>query len=725
MGGVQAESSLLSGEKLESVSVSSPRAAGSTTYRNDIDGLRAVAVLLVVVYHVWLGRVSGGVDAFLMISAFLLTGSLLRKLESGEKPPVASQWIRNFKRMLPAAAIVIAATAIAGWFLLPESSRESLWRHSFASAFYVENWLLASESIDYYADTALASPLQHFWSLSIQGQVFLLWPLLFALIALLSRHILRRIPARRIALLVFGTVFIASFAYSVVSTLARQEFAYFDTGARLWEFALGSILAIVLPMIRLAPAFRAVLGWFGLIALLICGIVLDVQGGFPGYLALWPVLSVAAVIIAGSGENRRWGPASVLETKPVLALGRASYALYLVHWPILVFVLVQRRGEPLDFLGGLLVILGSVAVAFALTALVDSPLRKWTWPAASRLRGATVIAVSLALAAAPALTLQAIAAQQARQEALIVAAAPEPEFDLANPGAAVLFADREDVENSAETPRRPLPSEVPTQWGVLAEDCSDGSIIVLPKSMELCSTNGVSDPTRTIVVIGNSHAQQMLPAVEAAAERQNWRVISFLYAACAMGLREVDASQGIFYSQECRQWNEDVLDVIEELDPDAVVTIGTESMPAAQSSPANAGRSEHTLEGVELSIERLTQLGIPIVLIRDNPRFTFDSYQCVEQADDPERECSTTVAQALDSTNPAEVLEGDGVANIDLTDLYCPDGICLPVIGNVNVYIDADHLSLVYSRSMSPVVEEELVRALDEFVSAGFSDPVG
>ena len=689
-------------------------------YRNDIDGLRAIAVLLVVVYHVWLGRVSGGVDAFLMISAFLLTGSLMRKLEGGDRMPVAAQWVRNFKRMLPAAAIVILGIAAAGLALLPASSLASLWRHSLSSIFYVENWLLASESIDYYADTSLASPLQHFWSLSIQGQVFLLWPLFFALIAILSRKVLTRVSPRTIALATFGAILVASLTYSIVSTASRQEFAYFDTGARLWEFAAGSILALLLPHIRLGTLVRAVLGWAGLLALLVCGIVLDVQGGFPGYLALWPVLSVAAIIVAGSGGDRRGGPAALLETTPVLSLGRASYALYLVHWPLLVFTLVVRHGEPLSLLEGLVLIAVSIALAYLLTALVDRPLRNLAWLNGPSWHGAIAIALSVLITAAPLIGLQLSTKQAVAEEAEAIAAESEAQKDRANPGAAVLFGGAEEVSDE-DFPRRPLPSEVPTQWGSLSQDCSDGSLMKLPKSVELCFENGLTDGDRTVVVIGNSHAQQMLEPLGAIAEEQNWHAISFLYAACAVGIRDVDESKGIFYSQECRDWNEDVIDLLERINPDVVVTIGTESVPADSTSPSDAGEREHTLEGVEKSIDRITNLGIPVLLIRDNPRFTFDSYQCTEQFGADEPKCATEVGQALAASDPSEELLQPGVSTIDLTELFCPDGACIPVIGNVNVYIDRDHLSLVYARTLYPVLEEEILRSLAQFEEEGFA----
>ncbi|WP_162230830.1 acyltransferase family protein [Leucobacter japonicus] len=682
------------------------------TYRHDVDGLRAVAVLLVVIYHVWLGRVSGGVDAFLMISAFLLTGSLMRRLETRWQVGVLSQWVRNFKRMLPAAAITIVATVLVGLALLPASTHASLWKNAWASVLYVENWLLAVESVDYYADTSLASPMQHFWSLSVQGQVFILWPLLFLLIAVLYRVFGGGLRPRRIAFALFALIFAVSLTYSIVSTASDQSFAYFNTGARLWEFAAGSMLALVVPKLHVGVTFRAVIGWIGMVALVACGMVLDVEGGFPGYLALWPVLSVAAVIISGNGSDRRGGPAMLLEKPPVLAIGKSSYALYLVHWPILVFVLVVRNGEPLNFVEGLIVILLSLVLAMLVTKLVDAPLRQNSWIGRSTWRGFGVITVSIALVASVVTPLQAQSEQRAAAELAAIEASSANVLDLRNPGAAVLFDEgvSSESESGADAPRRPLPSEVPTQWGSLRHDCSDGSLIDLPRTVEICWDNGMNstDAQKTVVVVGNSHAQQLLEPMQVVADARGWQLVSFLYAACAFGVREVDEDRGVFYSEECRDWNEDVLDLIEEIRPAAVISIGSETVAADSDSSAVAGRRERVLPGVAQSVERLESDGIPVVLVRDNPRFEFNSYQCTERSDDPAQECSTTQSQALAPSNPIERLVRRGVATIDLSEYFCPDEQCLPVIGNVNVYIDDNHISLVYAKSLAPVLGEAL-----------------
>ena len=313
-------------------------------YRPEVQGLRALAVLMVVTYHVWLGRVSGGVDIFLLISAFLMTLSFARKVEGGKPLRLLSHWLHLLKRLLPAVVVVILGVLAGTRLVLPESRWPDVLDQAWASLLYRQNWLLADTAVDYYAqDHAGASPLQHFWSLSIQGQVFLLWPLVFAGAAVLLR-LLRRTPVgRRVsyaALLAaaFGAIFVVSLVFSIEQTATNQSYAYFDTRTRLWEFALGSLLALALPHLRPGKVLRVVLGWTGLAAMLSCGLLLTVDRSFPGFIALWPTLAAAAIIVAGQSGSR-FGVDRFLTWKPLVALGDNSYALYLWHWPLLVLVL--------------------------------------------------------------------------------------------------------------------------------------------------------------------------------------------------------------------------------------------------------------------------------------------------------------------------------------------------------------------------------------------------
>ncbi|MBM6403286.1 acyltransferase family protein [Phycicoccus sp. CSK15P-2] len=292
--------------------------------RDDIEGLRALAVLLVVTYHVWLGRVSGGVDVFLFLSAFFLTGGLVRRLEREERVDLRRYWLRIFQRLLPAAAVVVAATVVAVWLLLPATRWRAVLVDAAGSTAYVENWVLAQRAVDYYAaDKGAASPLQHMWSLSVQGQVFLLWPVLLVLLAVLARR--TRVPVRAAVGAGLGAVAAASFWYAVATVGTRQSFAYFDTGARLWEFALGGLLALVVTRVRVSAVVAVPLGWAGVAGLLSCGLLLDVTRSFPGLPALWPLAAAAAVVLTGTAPSR-WGVGRVLSAARSMPSGCPTHA---------------------------------------------------------------------------------------------------------------------------------------------------------------------------------------------------------------------------------------------------------------------------------------------------------------------------------------------------------------------------------------------------------------
>src|SRR5690606_1983029 len=231
---------------------------------------------------------------------------------------------RLARRLLPPAALVLAGVLAGTLLFLPRTRWSDTLSEVLASAFYYENWQLATSAVDYLANDAAASPVQHFWSLGIQGQFYLIWPLLLALSTVLATRTRRRPEA--VFLAVNGVVFAVSLTYSVLRTAENQPWAYFDTGARLWELALGGILAIVLPRLRVPHAVRVALGWIGLVALVACGLVLQVSTVFPGYAALWPTGAAVMIIIAGV-TGGRFAADRLLTLRPLAYVGGVSYPL--------------------------------------------------------------------------------------------------------------------------------------------------------------------------------------------------------------------------------------------------------------------------------------------------------------------------------------------------------------------------------------------------------------
>lgn len=680
-----------------------PVATPADRFRPELQGLRALAVVLVMVYHVWFGRVSGGVDVFLLLSAFFLAGSFIRKVERARPLALLSYWLGVFRRLLPAAVLVLLSVIAASIVLLPKARWSSIMEQTAASLFYRQNWQLAADSVDYYAaDHATASPLQHFWSLSIQGQVFILWPLLLAAGLVLFKALSGRFPSlgyRNTMGMLFGAVFVASLAYSIHITAAAQEWAYFDTGARLWEFALGSLLAVFLPQLQQLPrALTVPLGWVGLAAILACGMLLQVEHEFPGYLALWPTLAAAFIVMA---PNHRFGVHRVLALGPLVKLGDVSYALYLWHWPVLIFFLVETGNAEISFTTGLGLMLVSLMLAWATTRVVESPMRSWRWLSAKRRRAGLGIAVLLSLVLLP------LSGWEHRVAAEELRAASQAEID--NPGAAILdpgFGH----EPSADALTIPLTSKLDAEWSNFGADCT-GAWAPRAPEVEYCQQGGSENAEKTIVVLGDSHAQHWSGAVDAMAQKHGWRWILLTKPSCRFG--GPSETRG----EECGAFNEAAGKYVLEHDPDAVLTLGTFTALGEDPEGRTPAQQERIVPGYEAGIRPLLAAGIPVVALRDTPRFTTPAPECVDRFGAEAEKCNVPVSELMAKASPLEELEsggtlGENFSTMDMTDQLCPEGMCRPVIGNVLVYMDQSHLTSTYVRTTAVKFERRFLQAL-------------
>ncbi|GAB3996867.1 hypothetical protein GCM10029992_18190 [Glycomyces albus] len=342
------------------------RAAGPRRqYLHEIDGLRGVAIVVIAVYHIWFNRVSGGVDVFLLLSGFFITGSLLRGIESGRGSPRSGTRPGSCGASSPALTVA-ACTVLMTWIWLPRATWNQQIGDILASAVYIGNWRLAESSVDYLSSNNGASIVQHYWSLGIQAQFYLLWPILIAACAFIASCVGAR-PRTALAI-AFTAVFAGSFAFAIWETEANQAYAYFDTRARMWQFALGALLVLGLPAsaklasrgfapLRFGRRAAAAVSWLALAALVTGGMLLT-STEFPGLAALWPVAAAAAIVAVATAQPGI-GAGRLLNTRPLQALGRLSYTLYLWHWPVLICYLAATGRDTASPLGGL----GIVAVS--------------------------------------------------------------------------------------------------------------------------------------------------------------------------------------------------------------------------------------------------------------------------------------------------------------------------------------------------------------------------
>ncbi|MBP2478376.1 peptidoglycan/LPS O-acetylase OafA/YrhL [Crossiella equi] len=658
-----------------------PPQTPARVHRPELQGLRAVAVGLVVVYHVWLNRVSGGVDVFFLVSGFLVTGQLVRAVERGGIR-YREQWRRTALRLLPSAAVVLAVTAVAAMVVLPQERWFQTIREVVASGLFLENWQLVADSADYFAQNNMASVTQHFWSLSIQGQFYLVWPLLIGLLALVAAQNGRRLrPYLAGALAVLGG---ASLLYSVVLTAADQPFAYFHSLTRVWEFALGGLLALGINRVVVGRGARIVLGWAGVLGLLSCGLVFNVGSVFPGYAALWPTLSAALVLLAGATGSAhgvdRW-----LGSRPLTRLGDLSYALYLWHWPVLVLFLVHRGEAEVGLGDGIGVIAVSLLLAQLTHWLVETPLR----------RSAAGMVRVLAFTLAPVLALTA-----GWQLAAWHAANPSARAgDVDHPGA-LAHAPGFQYQGRPDAELYPPRIALAQDWATLTDlDCTRSA---RNGELEMCVLNPEAEPVKRLVVVGDSHMQQYLAAVKPLARKNNWQVTAMIKGLCPFS----EESETLPGDQGCADYNAAAAEEIVQRRPDAVLTLASRDV--------RAGLSETTPAGFVRQWQRLAEHDIKVLAVRDNPRYGHSPALCAYDHGPASGACAVPRAE-LYAPEPPYRLQPDvptTVTFLDFSDYFCGPDLCMPSVGNVLVYLDDNHTTAAFMSTLAPALEAEVQRVL-------------
>ncbi len=677
-------------------------------FRPEIQGVRAVAALLVAIYHIWLGRVSGGVDVFFVVSGFLITGALVRRIEEQGAIPFQKFWSGLLKRLLPAAVTVIVATLVATITLLPKTQWIVTLKEAAAATFYVENWQLALNNVDYLAQNTSARPFQHYWALSVQGQFYLLWPLMMTATVFLAHRLGRSFKTS--ILPVLALLFVASLSYSVYSTATNQAFAYFNTLTRVWEFSMGGMLAILLPRIQLAVSVKFVLGWLGLFAVMSCGVLLQVSTVFPGYAALWPTLGAVAVIVAGSGGGR-YTAGYLLASRPLARFGDISYSFYLWHWPVLVFFVAWSGLEAPTVMQGVGIILCSAILAWLTTRFIEEPVRFSAIGRARPSRG-LLLGAACTLPAVLFMGVWAVYIVQERASldrldvtlgsddypgALAVARLPSTGV------ATAISAD--EIADTTSLPLYPnayrLRESVPQTY---ASKCHQS-----PYGEEALSCEfGQPDAEYTVALVGGSHSAQWLPALIPVAQSNRWRLVNYTKSACWFS--DDDREWNGADNPSCLRWNENLMEELKALKPDVVITMATRA----------SGETEDVPAGYVSQWQKLDTLGVEVLAIRDNPWNAFDLSDCVDVFGRDAARCSVPRDEALAEKTPiASLKERPGnLALLDMTEYFCNEEICFPVAGNVLIYRDFHHITAAYARTMAPILEKKIGQALPYLVSA-------
>jgi peptidoglycan/LPS O-acetylase OafA/YrhL len=668
----------------------------------EVQALRALAVALVVIYHLEPNMLPGGyigVDVFFVISGFLITGHMIREAEQTGRLSLARFWAGRARRILPAGLVVIGVTAALAPLVVPVTEWADLQRQALASVFYVQNWVLAADSVDYLAADNAPTAFQHFWSLAVEEQFYLLWPLVVVAAALAVRRVRgnRARALRGVVLVLFGLIVAASFIWSLLEVRSGDASAYFATTTRLWELGAGGILAVLLRHTeRLAPV-RSLLALAGLATIVAGAFVLTSATPFPGVAALVPVLGAAAIIAAGRTAglgsltwlvDRRW----------VQWLGDVSYSVYLWHFPLIIGFEAWANRPPhvLESLGllSLSLLLAQLSYTF-----VERPIRVARWAVRGNSRvlvaAATAMAVTAGISVTPMLRSD-VMDREWKQEAAGVEVGVGSGY-----GAEAVDGGR-------------VPAFVAAAGPVIVPNLKDVHK-ELSRTYAACASSRGSDTTprcefgnpageRTLALVGDSHVRMFASPVVEAATEQGWRVVTYLHNSCPFSLE----ARVMQYADACLKSNEATLEALVAEAPDIVVT-GVFADSTFTGTPAGLAPG---VDGLVRAWDALHEVGTRVVVIKDAPRPRDDVLECVADHPKSPGQCSVPRKEAFDYPAHTTVEKAArlavGAEVLDLTDRYCGSKRCMPVIGNVMVYRDNNHVTDTYARSLRPYIAEAL-----------------
>ncbi|MGP3536528.1 acyltransferase family protein [Microbacterium sp. RD1] len=682
----------------------SPEHAEPSRFLPHVQGLRAIAVLFVVLYHFWPARLPGGyvgVDIFFVISGFLITAHLMRELTATGTVRLGQFWARRARRLLPASLLVLLFCALVAMspYLTPTSALPNEVREIIASTFYVENWFLALNSADYLGHGGEPTTVQHYWSLSLEEQFYVVWPLLMLLAAWMAMKWFRG-STRRTVLVTLGVVSVASFVFCVIFTLTNPAPAYFVTFGRMWQFGVGAAIALV-PALRVQhPIVSFVLGWGGVLVLLFVAFRFDGQTPFPGYAAALPTLGAAA-IIAASNTRRWWYPTRILAIRPMQFVGNISYSLYLWHWPLIVIApSVPFWGLTIYHRVALLVL--CFVLAWLTKRFVEDPVRSWraltSRPARVTLWSSLVAMLVVAGTAGAAWAINAPAYQAGVQAIAQLRENPPPCF-----GAATVLD-----ESCAGTAKADTILPAPGFAGV-DRPADEQCFVQLNDARPVSCEFGSDDPEAPrVVLIGDSHAYQLLSTFQRMADAEGWHLTTFFKGACPWSTTPL-STPGAF-GQACTAWREGVADQLAERDVDAVFTAAIATTPYASAGFDTA--YDAAVAGYRDAWSSMTDRGIPVVTVVDNPVWETDPNKCLRTRDTAS--CDGPRADVLVAEDPVRAAADgqDGVTLLDFTDVYCEGETCAPVVGGANIYRDQDHLTVTFADSLAPQLTAALSDAL-------------
>ncbi len=737
--------------------------------RNDIEGLRAVAVLLVLLFHADLLGANGGfvgVDVFFVISGYLITGLLLRERHETGTISLREFYARRVRRLLPASALVLLVTLVAALLLAPPLLVPQIAHDVTAAGVYVSNMSFAAQATDYFSTATTPSPVLHYWSLGVEEQFYLLWP---AIILLVTRGSDR--PGRRIGLAA-GGIGLASFAFATWLAGVSLPWAFFSLPSRAWELALGAVLAVGEPQLRrVVPGLGAAMAWAGLALIAAAGFLLTGSSAFPGLAGLVPAAGAALVIwggMAASSLAAAWAPARWLGAAVPRQIGRISYSVYLWHWPLLVLPALAI-GSPLPVAARIALALASFPLAAATTRLVEDPLRR------GRLIGTRPrwnLAMAGALAVVVALTASGVSASasarlggssagaaadanqnsQELDQILNNEASPEPSgavggaaatpgASAAAPGASGQPAPSATVGATASPSPSPVPMVTPptrsaTSSGPVPADLQPtlaGAAADMPLSYtDHCHTQTDQPPStqsclygnlsssHTIALFGDSHALSWFPAVYRIAQDKGWRLLSLTMSACTPAdIPAFDPSLNRTMPN-CELWRDQSIAELVRVHPDILLVTGTRGFATVDGNGQVVSgdlRTRYWIQGMKRTLSQLVPAAGRVIMIGDLPISSMNPPVCLSGHLSNALACATPVAQAIDYAwlnTELTVARAMGTGFIDPERWICPTSPCPAIIGHLLVLRDNGHMTATFAAALWRKLETAVLLAASQ-----------
>lgn len=671
----------------------------SSRFRADIQGLRAIAVIAVIADHFlkWPSGGFVGVDIFFVISGFLITGLLVREYEDKGTISFVGFYTRRVKRIMPAAVFVLGATVCASYALWGLGRTKDVLKDAVACLFFVGNWRFAQQGVDYFRQDIPPSPLQHFWSLSVEEQFYFVWPwLMLGVLALGSRFFsLKKHHTRHVAGWAIAVVCLVSMSWAFHETSATPRIAYFSTLSRVWELGAGAIIAIGWKKLSMiGERLAGLLGWAGLTGIVASLFFIDARASFPAPWALLPVASVSAVIIAGAKDwgNRIW----LLNNAGSQHVGNISYGLYLWHFPVVIFLpTLLVEGTVLYYATGLVVML---ALSVASFRLLEDPARKGDWFAKSHkvpghrpsrgcvwFGGACLGTIALSCAANAWIS----TATRSIAKPISTVLVGMTEVDAGNCFGAAAMDPRHHCASL-----NPEKGIQPRTFDIL-DDKEGAYDCYMPAggAFRSCSYGSDKPGAMQVALIGDSHAASLIPAIRPQLDALNWHLTVFVGNGCQ--LRS---------SASAKNCSKAMPRIMKELSRRRFALI-----IATQTRKTKAPLSDY------VSVTKpLLQAGQKIVVVEDNPRVSPETVACIGRVGNLlARNCATPEAIAFgDEDYMVQAAKEMGIPVVSLRQFYCKGNSCPAVIGNTIVYRDTGgHITGSWAKTLSPYLTQAIVNA--------------